>query len=113
MLYGLLLPYAGRNTFTGMGPFGPVDRALAPLAATIGRFADAERHFDAALGICRRLRAPGWGTMVRYGWAKMLRTPGGPDDQGRGHELAVVALADAQRLSLTGLAEELADLTGP
>jgi hypothetical protein len=113
MLYGLLLPYAGRNTFTGMGPFGPVDRALAPLAATIGRFTDAERHFEAALGICRRLRAPGWAAVVRYGWAKMLRTPGRPDDQDRRHELAVVALADAQRLGLTGLAEELTDLTGP
>jgi hypothetical protein len=69
-LYALLLPYSGRNAFTGMGSFGPIDRALALLAATAGRPDNAARHTTAALELCARLRAPGWATLIRGGEGK-------------------------------------------
>jgi hypothetical protein len=112
VIYDLLVPYSGRNAVTGVGPHGPVDRALAPLAAVTGRYDDAERHFAAAVKLSERLRAPGWATHARWGWARMLRRRGQGTDLARSRELAVRALADAQVLALTGLAEELRGLAG-
>jgi hypothetical protein len=89
-----------------------VDRILAPLAAATGRYDDAERHYAAAVELSERLRAPGWATHVRCGWARMLRRRGRDTDLARSRELAVRALADAQVLALTGLAEELRELAG-
>ncbi len=109
-LYELLVPHAGHNTFTGMGPFGPTDRTLAVLAATLERYEDAERHFAAATELSRELRAPGWAAHVRCSWSKMLHKRAGNGDRDRSRELAVQALADAHHLGLAGLAAELRDL---
>jgi hypothetical protein len=105
-LYEMLSPYAGQNTFSPVGSFGPVDRALAWLAATMARFDDANRHFMAAAELCGQLRAPGWAVCVRMSWAKMLRAGQAPDRE-RSLTLAAQALADAETLGLTGLATEL------
>jgi hypothetical protein len=109
VLYQMLSPYAGQNTFTPLGSFGPVDRALALLAATMARYDDAERHFATADEVCGQLRAPGWGACVRISWAKMLRF-GQPGDADRSVTLAARALADAETLGLAGLADELRGL---
>jgi class 3 adenylate cyclase len=111
-IYDLLSPYSGRNAYTGMGSFGPVDRILAVLATTAGRYDHAERHYAAAVELSERLRAPGWATYVRCSWARMLRIRGRDADLARSRELAVRALADAQVLAWTDLAEELQVLAG-
>jgi class 3 adenylate cyclase len=113
VLHELLRPYAGGNAFTGMGSFGPVDRTLALLAATAGRYDDADRHFAAALELSIRLRAPGWTAHVRCDWAEMLRARGRPGDGERSRELAEQALADAQELVLAGLVDRLRGLAEP
>jgi hypothetical protein len=108
VLYQALIPYAGQNTFTSVGSFGPVDRPLGVLAMTMDRYDDADRHFDAADKLCRRLRAPGWAACTRISWAKMLRSR--EAGAGRSVTLAAQALADAETLGLTGLADELRTL---
>jgi predicted ATPase/class 3 adenylate cyclase len=112
-LYELLSPYSGRNAFTGVGSWGPVDRVLALLATATGRYDDAERHYAAAVDLSERLRAPGWAVWARCGWARMLRERGGQADLARSRRLAARALADAQVLALAGLAKELAALAEP
>lgn len=109
VLYQMLSPYSGQTTFGPIGSFGPVDRALALLATTMARYADAERHFLAAEELCGRVRAPGWAVCVRASWAKTLRR-GAPGDTARSQTLAAHALADAEILGLAGLASELRDL---
>jgi class 3 adenylate cyclase len=109
VLYQMLSPYSGQTTFTPIGSFGPVDRALALLAVTMARFDDAERHFVTADELCGRLRAPGWSACVRISWARMLRS-GEPGDAGRSLTLVARTLADAETLGLTGLAGELRGL---
>jgi hypothetical protein len=109
-LYDILAPYAGRNTFTGMGSFGPADLTLALLAASLERCAEAERHFAAAADHCERLRAQGWAAHARHGWARMLMAQASAADHDRGRELAARALADADELGLTGLAGQLRTL---
>ena len=111
-IYDLLSPYSGRNAYTGMGSFGPVDRILAVLATTAGRYDQAEWHYAAAVELSEWLRAPGWAIYVRCSWARMLRIRGRDADLARSRELAVRALADAQVLAWTDLAEELQVLTG-
>jgi class 3 adenylate cyclase len=110
VLYQMLSPYAGQNTFTPVGSYGPVDRALALLATTMACYDDAERHFTVADKLCALLRAPGWAACVRVGWARMLQSME-PGDHGRGLTLAARALADAETLGLPGLADELRGLT--
>lgn len=109
ILYQALSPYSGQTTFTPVGSFGPVDRALALLAMTMARYDDAERHFVIADELCGHLRAPGWAACLHISWAKMLRA-GEPGDAERSLTLVARALADAETLGLTGLAGELREL---
>jgi class 3 adenylate cyclase/DNA polymerase III delta prime subunit len=109
-LYVLLRPYRGQNTSTGVGSLGPVDRTLALLATVLGRYEDAERYFAAAVDLCERLRAPGWSTHTRCGWAEMLRVRDLPGDEERGRALAEQALIDAKGLGLDGVIDRLVAL---
>ena len=60
-LHELLLPYADRLAFgTAEGIVGPVARYLGLAAATASRPDEARRHFQAAIEIAARMRAPGW-----------------------------------------------------
>jgi class 3 adenylate cyclase/tetratricopeptide (TPR) repeat protein len=106
-LYELLHPYAGHNTYTGMGSFGPVDRTLGLLAVALERYETAEQHFTAAIELSTALRAPGWAAHARTGLAHMLSIRGQDGDHDRGKEIAAQALADADELGLTGLAGQL------
>lgn len=60
VLHDLLEPYAANNIVRGIGAIciGPTNRLLGRLAATLGREADARRHFEAALEATAALRAP-------------------------------------------------------
>jgi flagellar biosynthesis/type III secretory pathway ATPase len=90
-----------------MGSFGPSDLTLALLATSLERYAEAERHFAAAVGHCERLHAQGWAAHARHGWARMLLAQGSAAGHDRSRDLAARALADADELGLTGLAGQL------
>jgi tetratricopeptide (TPR) repeat protein len=52
-LYELILPYRTRVAQVGtITSYGPAERYLGLLAATVGDFERATEHFDAALAIC-------------------------------------------------------------
>jgi tetratricopeptide (TPR) repeat protein len=56
ILYQRLLPFAPRLVvlgYAGIVCFGSVERFLALMAATLGRHADAERHFQRAVEVNR------------------------------------------------------------
>jgi DNA-binding NarL/FixJ family response regulator len=59
MLRPLLADYAEMNVFSGtlIAVFGSTDRFLARIAALVGDDAAAQRHFDAALEMDRRMRS--------------------------------------------------------
>jgi tetratricopeptide (TPR) repeat protein len=55
-LYELMTPYADRNVVAGRGAasFGPAARYCGVLAAALGRYDEADAHFDAAEEMSRR-----------------------------------------------------------
>ena len=91
-LHALLLPY---ERLYAHGPceisFGCVARALGVLATTSGRFDEAERHFDAALEIERRMRARPWMAHAQHGLAAALLERDASGDRGRADELLTEA----------------------
>jgi hypothetical protein len=80
-LYRLLLPYRGWHLAAGpMVYLGAGDHHLGMLAATAGRWNEAERHLLAAMAAHRRLGARPWLMLSRQAYAGMLRGRGHRDD---------------------------------
>lgn len=102
-LYAELLPYAGRNSNDGAGTSGPVDLGLGRAATVLGRYGDAERHFDAAAGLCHAWRAPMWSAHTMYEHALMLRRREGVGDAARAHSLLDECLSLARANGQTRL----------
>ena len=108
-LYSLLLPYENRY---GAAPveatFGSVGRALGALATRLGRFDDAERHFELGLEVERRMRARPWIAHSRHDLAAMLLQRG---DRERAREPLPEALATYRELGMETWAERAEALT--
>ena len=73
-----LEPYAGTGITVGHGVafYGAADRYLGMLAATVGDWEAAERHFDAALEFNRRMHARTWLAHTAYEYGRMLKRRG-------------------------------------
>jgi DNA-binding CsgD family transcriptional regulator len=95
VLYSMLAPYSGRNLLAGtsIACLGAADALLGSLCATMRRWADAERHFVAAIAMNERQGA--WPALAhaRYHHASMLLARAGAGDA----ELARSLLGDAAR----------------
>jgi DNA-binding SARP family transcriptional activator/tetratricopeptide (TPR) repeat protein len=101
MLGELLLPYEGCHLTAGaMVYLGAGDHHLGILAATAGRFDDAERHLLAALAAHRRLGAPPWVALTTQVYAGMLRGRGQPGDHHRADSLDATAREHAAALGM-------------
>jgi class 3 adenylate cyclase len=111
-LYDLLLPYADRNVVIGAGWAceGSASAPLAELAAALGRFEDAERHFETALRMNAALESPVLVAETRMRYAAMLAARNGPGDSERALDLVSDSLDAAQTLGMTVLAERCIDL---
>ena len=104
-LYDVLRHYAGRNALnipeivTGSG-----SRSLALLSATMGRWEQAERHFEDALEMNARMGARPWlaYTLDDYGRMLLHRVP---PDPGRARALASHARDAYRRLGMQPHAE--------
>jgi hypothetical protein len=95
-LYELLLPFAERNAVSyTQQPFGPVALRLGALAAMLGRWAEADRHFETALERCRLLGARAIGARVQYEFGAALRERNRPGDD----SLAARRLEEAARVA--------------
>jgi tetratricopeptide (TPR) repeat protein len=91
-VYDALLPFADRNVVAGpIYYLGPVAYYLGVLAARLGHWGDATRHFEAARAACASLGAKPWLARVLYAHARMARAREGP----QGCRLAASLVADA------------------
>ena len=110
-IHELLLPYADRNVQVVFATcWGPVERQLALLAATVGRSEAAWGHLNRALELSRAMGAPLLAARTICDVGELLAV--GPDARLRA--LAVEALGVADGLKLDGLAARaraLADRT--
>ena len=113
LLYDRLLPYAGRQVMAGQhGSRGACSRFLGQLATLLGRFEEAEDHFESAHRMHDSIGAPIWGAHGRADHARMLVSRGGPGDVARARELAATAGAAFRSLGLAFHAERAEALVG-
>ena len=104
ILYPELEPFAGGNVMVGhlVACYGAADRYLGMLAATLGEAESAERHFEAALELNRRMGAPTWVAHTAFEYARLLLGRGA-----RGRERAEALLGEAralaERIGMAGL----------
>jgi tetratricopeptide (TPR) repeat protein len=114
ILLRILAPYEARMV-TGMAGtiFGPVSHDLAILEATRGQWNTAERHFEHALEMNRRMHARPWLARTQYEYARMLlaRDDGGRDPE-RARALLDEALATTRELDMPMLEERALGVGG-
>jgi eukaryotic-like serine/threonine-protein kinase len=108
-LYQLLSPYADRNaiSMTTM-PFGPVALRLGMVAAMLGRWEEAERHFQLAMERCTQLGAPAITARVLYERSRMLVARGEEADLPTAAELLAQAEGICRELDLPGVGNRVA-----
>jgi tetratricopeptide (TPR) repeat protein len=103
-LYELLLPHAHRNAVSHpVCAFGSVSRYLGLLATTLGRFGDADRHFQAALEMNTQIGTPPWVAHTEHDYARALLARGTEADEAKAVQLLGAALATAQELGMEPL----------
>ena len=70
------------------------------LASCLGRWEDAERHFEHALAVNERLGARPYLVRTRHAYAQMLLDRNAPRDRERAAELIAAGLAEAEQLGM-------------
>jgi len=101
MLHRILLPHAKRNVVVvNAAVNGSVERFLGLLAATLGRYDDAARHFEAAIDFDRRLGARPLLARAQVEYARTLLDRGAPGDRESALKLANQALGVSQELGM-------------
>jgi class 3 adenylate cyclase len=112
LVYDLLAPQADRNVVVGLGYafWGPAHGYCGALAATLGRWDEAETHFEAALARCERMATRPWLANTQHRYARMLLARGRAGDRDRALTLLARALDTARALGMKRLLEQaLAD----
>jgi len=106
-IYDALRPFDDRFVVLFMGTvcLGSASRYLGQLAATMGRWEEAEAHFSEAAARNQRIGARLWVAHTQLDWARMLHAQGGRDAPARGLELLRPCLATADELGLVNLEE--------
>jgi DNA-binding CsgD family transcriptional regulator len=104
-LYELLRPYAGYNVRSGGYPvslacFGSASRPLGMLAAMLGRWEAAARHFEDAIAMNTRMRAWPWVAHTQDAYAAMLLAHHARGDLPRARALLGQALEVYERLGM-------------
>jgi tetratricopeptide (TPR) repeat protein len=109
-LYELLLPYAGR-TLTLLCHYsgGCASRYLGVLSALLGRWDEAARHFELAIGVDGAAGALAWQAYAVLDYARSLLARGLARDAARARGLLDGALAAAQGLRIPALEREAAE----
>jgi DNA-binding SARP family transcriptional activator/tetratricopeptide (TPR) repeat protein len=111
LLYELLMPYADRCVITyALLCQGSASRSLGLLATTMSRFDEATQHFEHALEMNARIKAPIWIAHTQHDYARMLVLRDALGDRNKAVELLRAALAPAERLGLKALADKIRSL---
>jgi tetratricopeptide (TPR) repeat protein len=108
VLYRSLLPYAARHIYGGVNVAysGSVSGHLGLLATTMGRWEDAERHFEDALAANARMGARPWVAHTQLNYAKMLLARDSAGDRERALALLDEALDAAQEMGMKKVIED-------
>jgi len=110
-LYQQLLPFADRYVVNGLICLGSVSGPLGVLAATMGRFDAAIRHFEDALRMSAEIRSPLWIAHTQHDYASALSRRDQPGDHEHALALLRAALATADELGLKALRDRAVRLT--
>ena len=111
ILSRLLLPWAAFNAVDVAEGFrGAVSRYLGILATMLGRWGDAERHFEDALKLNEYMGALPWLAHTQEDYARMLLTRDGPGDRRHAHDLLEPGLATYRELGMQSYAASAAQL---
>jgi tetratricopeptide (TPR) repeat protein len=89
----------------------PVAHHLGLLTAALGRYDDAQAHFEEAAKIAEQMEAPHWLARTRLERARMLARRAAPGDSEQVRLLAGAALATAEELGMARVAEQARALT--
>ncbi len=102
VLYESLLPYADRNVLAveAMACIGSASRPLGGLAATLGRWQEAESHFQAALELNAKMGARPFVAHTQHDYAAMLLERDNAGDRERALALLDEALDTAQEMGM-------------
>lgn len=110
-LYDLLAPYAERNAISvSTVPFGPVATRLGMLASLLGRWEEAERHFELAMARCDAMGARAIEAIVLVEHARMLTVRRGSGDREHARELLERAGSICEELEMPGILERVREL---
>lgn len=99
-LYDLLRPHRSASVIGQSVWFGLVAYDLGLLAASLGRYADADAHFAAAVETHTRIGVRGMLAHTYLEWARMLLVRRQPPDAERARDLLGQARATARELGL-------------
>jgi DNA-binding SARP family transcriptional activator len=111
VLYELLLPAAACNAVDLPEIFtGAVARNLGVLAAVMRRWADAERHFQAALEMNERFGAQPWVAYTQLGFSRMLLARNETGDRQQSLDLLRHARQSFEQLGMNSWALKSADV---
>jgi tetratricopeptide (TPR) repeat protein len=109
VLYRLLSPYAGYAVVASeWASFGAASRFLGQLAATMGRWQEAESHFDQALAMNARMRAKPWLARTQFQYAHMLLARSRAGDIERARMLLDEAETISRQLGMRSLETRIA-----
>ncbi|HEY8539851.1 MAG TPA: tetratricopeptide repeat protein [Steroidobacteraceae bacterium] len=109
-LYSLLLPHRALNVVIGLvWCLGSAERFLGLLAATLGRWDDAARHFEAALAMNSRMGSRPNIALTSYDYARLMPTV---DREAHAKAIALTeeALRIARDIGMKRLAREAEEL---
>jgi hypothetical protein len=111
ILYERMRPIANQADALGVVncSWGSYGQFCGMLAACLGRWDEAERHFTDALAMNERLGARPSIVRTRRAWASMLLDRDAPGDGARARELIAAGRAEAEQL---GMARELVRFDG-
>ncbi len=108
-VYDLLLPHERLYARAPVeAAFGAVARSLGVLATTLRDYEAAERHFEDAMEMERRMRARPWLAHAQRGLAAMLLARGEPGDAARAATLQREALETYRALGMDAWAARVA-----
>jgi hypothetical protein len=109
LLYRLLSPYATYAVVAGeWASFGAGSRFLGQLAATTGRWQEAESHFDQALAMNARMGAKPWLAHTQFQYAHMLLKRSVAGDTERARILLNESETIARQLGMRSLETRIA-----
>jgi tetratricopeptide (TPR) repeat protein len=100
-----LEPEAGLQLQLDSLLFGCASRPLGMLARTLGRFDEAERHFEVALDADTQIGLRPWVAETQLEYAALLLERGGSDDRRRAEALLDQACATADELGMAKVTE--------